>query len=309
MASNAPTDGADQHDQQHHHHHQPPPQEPNPYASSSRWRHAESTAFARYEQERAAQSPHHHPHHHHTGPVARDADPQSAGVSDLADFLNKSRVDPSELHAPSDSHPHDDGSRPLTPRFKPVVAGAAEARDAVNHTHEEHEHGIHHHRDGPPPDGKEVVCGPLLNYRRMEGRLWVGSVLVVTVGGGKAQPVVPRLELRRVGGGGGERGEAMGVQGVCLYSDARNTFWRFDVVVEMEGVETRWEYALPGLRFASSTKPQVNNFFVPALEESMRIMFHSCNGFSIGTDEAAWSGPALWNDVQRKHREMPFHVM
>jgi hypothetical protein len=38
-------------------------------------------------------------------------------------------------------------------------------------------------------------------------------------------------------------------------------------------------------------------------------MFHSCNGFSVGTDEEAWSGPALWNDVARKHREIPFHVM
>lgn len=38
-------------------------------------------------------------------------------------------------------------------------------------------------------------------------------------------------------------------------------------------------------------------------------MFHSCNGFSVGTDEEAWSGPALWNDVLRRHAEVPFHVM
>lgn len=38
-------------------------------------------------------------------------------------------------------------------------------------------------------------------------------------------------------------------------------------------------------------------------------MFHSCNGFSVGTDEQAWSGPALWNDVMRRHAEVPFHVM
>ena len=41
----------------------------------------------------------------------------------------------------------------------------------------------------------------------------------------------------------------------------------------------------------------------------MRIMFHSCNGFSVGTDEEAWSGPALWNDVLRVHEAKPFHVM
>lgn len=38
-------------------------------------------------------------------------------------------------------------------------------------------------------------------------------------------------------------------------------------------------------------------------------MFHSCNGFSVGTDEEAWSGAALWNDVMRRHAEVPFHVM
>lgn len=38
-------------------------------------------------------------------------------------------------------------------------------------------------------------------------------------------------------------------------------------------------------------------------------MFHSCNGFSVGTDEDAWSGPALWNDVMRRHAQVPFHVM
>jgi hypothetical protein len=142
----------------------------------------------------------------------------------------------------------------------------------------------------------------------MEGRRWVGSALVVTAGGGKTQPIVPTANLWRADGGGKREGVAV-IEGVCLCSDTRNTFWRFDLVVEMDDVETKWEYELPGLRFASSTKPRVNNFFVPALHESMRIMFHSCNGFSVGTDEAAWSGLALWNDVLRKHEERPFHVM
>ncbi|KAK4044516.1 hypothetical protein C8A01DRAFT_42698 [Parachaetomium inaequale] len=270
---------------------------PNPYASSSRWRHAESSAYARYEKGKAQQA---------HGPVARDADSRGAGVSDLADFLNKSRLDPSEIH-------DDTAGRPITPRFKPVVAGASEARTTAaaattaTATHPD-EAAVRQGGDkGPPPDGREIVCGPLLNYRRMEGARWVGSALVVTAGGGSTQPIVPTVDLRKAGGGGG--GGTSGIEGVCLYSDSRNTFWRFDLVVEMEDVETKWEYELPGLRFASRTKPRVNSFSVPALSESMRIMFHSCNGFSVGTDEAAWSGPALWNDVLRKHQEVPFHVM
>jgi hypothetical protein len=38
-------------------------------------------------------------------------------------------------------------------------------------------------------------------------------------------------------------------------------------------------------------------------------MFHSCNGFSVGTDEDAYSGACLWNDVGRVHAKTPFHVM
>ncbi|KAK4132606.1 hypothetical protein BT67DRAFT_385401 [Trichocladium antarcticum] len=250
-------------------------EERNPYASSNRWRHAESSAYAKYEKT------------HGTG-VARGADARGTGVSDLADFLNKSRIDPAETAAAAD--------RPVTPRFKPVVAGASEARAARGDTD---------HPDGEmAPDGKEIVCGPLLNYRRMEGTRWVGSVLVVTAGGGRTQPIVPMLDLRRAGGG-----SRSSVQGFCLYSDRRNTFWRFDLEVEMAAVEARWEYELPELRLASSTKPRVNSFFVPAVDQAMRIMFHSCNGFSVGTDEDAWSGPALWNDVVRRHNATPFHVM
>ncbi|KAL2017542.1 hypothetical protein VTK56DRAFT_1976 [Thermocarpiscus australiensis] len=252
--------------------------ERNPYASANRWRHAESTAFAKFERD-------------HAGPVAREADARG-GISDLADFLNKSRIET----------PATSAHRPTTPRFKPVVAGASEARAATKEGHHIAGEGA---PPGPPPDGKEIACGPLLNYRRMEGNRWIGSVLVVTEGGGRTQPFVPTLDLRKADGGG----DSAQVQGICLYSDARNTFWRFNLEVVMEPVETAWEYELPGMRFASQTKPRVNRFFVPAITESMRIMFHSCNGFSVGTDEEAFSGPALWNDVLRRHQETPFHVM
>ncbi|KAK4101649.1 hypothetical protein N658DRAFT_50350 [Parathielavia hyrcaniae] len=310
----APVDGAD-HPQQHGQ--EEPDPERNPYASSSRWRHGESSAYARYERERDLQAHQHEHHHHHRGgPVAREADSRGR-VSELADFLNKSRLDPNEMRG------SESADRPLTPRFKPVVAGASEARAATAHAHDGPDGGFGGDGDGDghagaetsaaAADGKEIVCGPLLNYRRQEGATWIGSVLVVTAGGGKTQPIVPTLDLRRVGGGSGGKGSAAagvaGIEGTCLYSDPRNTFWRFDLPVEMEEAETCWEYELPGMRLASRTKPRSNRFFVPALDESMRIMFHSCNGFSIGTDEAAWSGPALWNDVMRKHQERPFHVM
>jgi hypothetical protein len=173
--------------------------------------------------------------------------------------------------------------------------------------------------EGQETDGREVRCGPLLNYRRMEGDRWFGSVLVVVRGGRVTQPDwVPELKLSQVPLGGGVDGQAgekqaqsevNTVRGVLLYADLRTRFWRFSMDLQMQEEESHWAYEIPGLRFTSEGKTDRQHFYVPSVRESMRIMFHSCNGFSVGTDEEAWSGAALWNDVQRVHRERPFHVM
>lgn len=42
---------------------------------------------------------------------------------------------------------------------------------------------------------REVVCGPLLNYRRIEGAHWFGSVLVLIRGGEKSRDCTPTLRL------------------------------------------------------------------------------------------------------------------
>ncbi|OTB02528.1 hypothetical protein M426DRAFT_62076 [Hypoxylon sp. CI-4A] len=236
----------------------------NPYASANRWRHQESSSFAR-------------------AAVARDPQNSSGHTRDLSDFLNSSRVE---------------GERPATNgtgNYKPIVVGDTD--------------GAH---DGAPVDnGKEVVCGPLINYRRMEGRAWHGSVLLVTKGGGEIQTFQPVLSLgRQANGSNGVRSNhGIDIPGICLYSDPRNTFWQFPLVCDIADTETKWAYSIADVRYKSTTKPKTSYFFVPAASESMRIMFHSCNGFSVGTDEDAWSGPALWNDVMRNHTKAPFHVM
>jgi hypothetical protein len=172
----------------------------------------------------------------------------------------------------------------------------------------------------------EVLCGPLLNYRRMSGAndssLWHGSVLIVATPGGPN----PELVLKCLGRGGvGTGTETNGVQGDTslpvgisyhtpqsrtyngqkLYEDATKVFWRFTIEIPLQDFEAKWEYSISPVKGGSLTK----HFSVPAVTQSMRIMFHSCNGFSVGTDVDAWSGPALWNDVLRMHAKQPFHVM
>lgn len=283
----------------------------NPHASASRWRHEESSSFRKAAGEQQQQQRGHSSH-----AVARE--PEARGrVNDLADFLNSSRITSGEV----EHERRRAGSAPNAPRFKPVIAASADIQKAGG-TESPPGSAL---QQGPPPDGKDIACGPLLNYRRMEGNRWFGSVLVLVEGGGKTQPFEPTLVLRPAASQGedapngshaditasqgGSAKDSVEVKGVCLYSDPRNTFWRFDIAVDVQDVESRWEYILPGLRFGSKKKPQRNVFHVPAKTESFRIMFHSCNGFSVGTDEEAWSGPALWNDVLRRHADAPFHVM
>ena len=170
-------------------------------------------------------------------------------------------------------------------------------------------------------DGLEVLCGPLLNYKGMhpEGgsTYWLGSVLLVTKPGQKH----PKLQLRSLGpwaggntsgsAGASSHGESEVVEGLKLYADSTKAFWRFTIQVPLNEAETKWEYTIPDMNFhtkLNTTSPS-RTFVVPATHESMRIMFHSCNGFSVGTDEDFWSGPALWNDVLRVYEKKPFHVM
>lgn len=157
-------------------------------------------------------------------------------------------------------------------------------------------------REGLGGDERSIACGPLLNFRRMEGTQWFGSVLVVTNGGGKAQLLTPTVRLSKAG----EYQDT--IQGARLFSDSRHTFWIFSLAVDLDETEAKWEYTLPDLQSSDNEKNRTWSFFVPARTESMRLVFYSGNGFKVGTDMEAWQ-PALWTDVLRRHAESPFHVM
>jgi hypothetical protein len=296
------------------------------HASDNRWRHQESSSFARHAALSSAPK------------KVREADSHN-NVSGLADFLNKSRIEPLGAGAAAGTH------KPIMIDRSRAEGGGVVAQSAAG-VSMDGDAGV---TDILKTDGREVRCGPLINYRRIEGSMWFGSVLIVTKGGPQEGDFEPELKLRRVervSNGANGLGNALPsdnikepdgasssrgprdewpittesganikdsdtkVKAVKLYADLDNVFWRFHIQVEMQEAETHWHYEIPGLRFPpKSKKTDKQSFFVPALNQSMRVMFHSCNGFSVGTDEAAWSGPALWNDVVRVHKETPFHVM
>jgi hypothetical protein len=106
----------------------------------------------------------------------------------------------------------------------------------------------------------------------------------------------------------GVDGEALGkfqeIKGARLYADPIRgvTFWRFNIEVELGEQQAHIAYRI-------NRGPAVG-FWVPARGQSMNIMFHSCNGFSLSVDPDAFSGPdPLWRDVLNTHQTRPFHVM
>jgi len=161
--------------------------------------------------------------------------------------------------------------------------------------------------------------------------IWHGTVLVVTNPG----QMQPELRLRCLGqSSDGTRDNGLNAlvdgqtnvaydgyssgsqsrtfQGAKLYEDPGKCFWRFEIDLPFQSFEAKWEYDIPGMRQLSNTSGvQGSNrvFNVPSTSQSMRVLFHSCNGFSVGTDVNAWNGPALWNDALRMHHSQPFHVM
>ncbi|KAF1810417.1 hypothetical protein P152DRAFT_421002 [Eremomyces bilateralis CBS 781.70] len=164
----------------------------------------------------------------------------------------------------------------------------------------------------------DVVCGPLLNYRYMSDTtsdtpVWHGSILIVTAPG----PRDPELTLRCIGAVGdststdGEADQSEQFRGERLYEDPKKAFFRFKINVLIQAYEARWEYTIPGMTLQNGNTNPHMVFAVPSRQQSMRIMFHSCNGFSVGTDMPTFSGPngVLWKDVLRMHQDQPFHVM
>ncbi|KAJ9355801.1 hypothetical protein DTO027B9_3955 [Paecilomyces variotii] len=94
------------------------------------------------------------------------------------------------------------------------------------------------------------------------------------------------------------------IQGIRLYADSARdvTFWRFSIEVELGDKQQRIAYRI-------NQGPAIG-FWVPARGQSMNVMFHTCNGFSLSVDSNKFCGPdPLWRDVLNEHQTRPFHVM
>lgn len=101
---------------------------------------------------------------------------------------------------------------------------------------------------------------------------------------------------------GEKLGKVREIPAVRLHAERGVTFWRFNIEVELGSNQARVAYRI-------NHGPAVG-FWVPAKGETMNIMFHSCNGFSLSVDSKEFCGPdPMWRDVLNSHQSRPFHVM
>ncbi|CAP59867.1 uncharacterized protein PODANS_1_1940 [Podospora anserina S mat+] len=121
--------------------------------------------------------------------------------------------------------------------------------------------------------------------------------------GGSADPPGSFAARRKRAEMDGEKaGKYKDVRGFRLHAEHGYTFWRFNVEIELRDKQQRIAYRI--------NRGPSTGFWVPAKGQTMNIMFHSCNGFSMSVNPDEFTGPdPMWRDVLNAHQSQPFHVM
>ncbi|GAA5848571.1 hypothetical protein JCM8547_004555 [Rhodosporidiobolus lusitaniae] len=182
-----------------------------------------------------------------------------------------------------------------------------------------------------PPSGQRrkmqphlaMMTGVMLRYDTVIDNVWHGFAMIVTTDTSSDYTTKPTLALEWDATAGAldaklqnmhiqdipdddahvHRRRVEGQQIHTYYSIAGGqSFWRFKIEIPLGEREEEIFYNING-------GPE-SSFWVPAAGQEMRVMYHSCNGFSSGVDQKPFNGPdPLWRDVLRKHEEKPIHCM
>ncbi|KAG2178185.1 hypothetical protein INT43_003438 [Umbelopsis isabellina] len=152
----------------------------------------------------------------------------------------------------------------------------------------------------------QVVCGPLLRYNKIDydNRMWHGSCLIVS-----NDTQAPTLRVVISDEKETVPSTVFDFRGTCIDS-FRNQyqFWRFQLDIPLKEYPQVVTYTASCL-----DKLDVYSFHLAAIQESMRFVFHSCNGFSDIPqelkDKFGEKSAPLWQDVLERHETMPLHIL
>lgn len=163
-----------------------------------------------------------------------------------------------------------------------------------------HLHRPHHGSQAQGP--AEVVCGPLLKYIDVDfrSRIYRGSALIVS-----SHTTAPSFEVVLKSPSGQSQRITVRGEPLDVYRQTY-TFWRYDLRLPLiEEPQTA--------TYTSDALDKSYVFHLPGFYQSMRFMFHSCNGFSDipqeTKDKFGEKTAPLWADVLDRHEVMPFHVL
>lgn len=121
----------------------------------------------------------------------------------------------------------------------------------------------------------DVRCGPLLRYvwtdfsSNSQQAISLYTILMVTHDVGSDYSTVPTLTITGVRVGDGEK--SLQLLSENIHWERGLTFWRWKIYVPLSDQERLINYSINGSQ-------EDIGFWVPAATESMRIVFHTCNG-------------------------------
>ena len=202
---------------------------------------------------------------------------------------------PMELHAPPPKHLRESGQE-MAPEHEDPVAGQVKISRTGRPLYVRPVHDIDGGVDLSRTENKnglyDATRTPMLGPQFSAGQ-----------DDGRNSPHIAFQDKSRVKGRDGEKvGRYREVSAIRLHTEQGCTFWRWSVEIELGSTQHRVAYRI--------NRGPALGFWVPARGESMNVMFHSCNGFSMSVDANLFSGPdPLWRDVLNRHQSRPFHVM
>lgn len=201
---------------------------------------------------------------------------------------------PMDLHTPPPQHLLESGHE-LPPEYEDPVAGQVKLSRTGRPLYVRPVHdldgGVDLSRVENPQGLYAATRTPLLGPQSSSGP------------DGRQSQHITFQDKSRIKKNSGEKvGRVKEVKGVRLHTERGWTFWRFNIEIELGSTQRRVAYRI--------NKGPAIGFWVPARGETMNMMFHSCNGFSLSVNSDTFSGPdPMWRDVLNRHQSRPFHVM
>lgn len=108
-----------------------------------------------------------------------------------------------------------------------------------------------------------LLCGPLLRYcgtyYKEDSAVWKGTILLVLV----SEVPEPICEV-----------EGRGIEAEMIFEEKGRKYWRFNVALELTEKEREIRYRVDW----DNDDGIESTWWVQGKEDTMRVMFHSCNG-------------------------------